>query len=264
MKKGLTLVLNLVLLLFLALPVLAAQAQLRYVTDAAALLTAEERSDLEGKATEISDTYQCGVYIITLGDFTEYTWKSDILQAAEEIYRQYSLGWGEQKSGVLLMLSMAERDYALIAYGYGNTAFTDYGKDRLADVFLDDFGEDDWYGGFSDYLEKSEGMLSAARSGNPLDVSSNPAIPTVGVVVDLVLGCLVALVVCFILRGQMGAARQRTEASTYMGSIRFSRREDHFTHATHQRVKIQQPSGGTSGGGTTVNSRGFSGKSGKF
>lgn len=266
MKKGLTLVLNLVLLLFLALPVLAAQAQLRYVTDAAGLLTAEERSDLEGKATEISDTYQCGVYIITLGDFTEYTWKSDILQAAEEIYRQYSLGWGEQKSGVLLMLSMAERDYALIAYGYGNTAFTDYGKDRLADVFLDDFGEDDWYGGFSDYLEKSEGMLSAARSGNPLDVSSNPAIPAVGVVIDLVLGCLISLAVCFILRGQMKSAQEKTEAGDYMGSVQFSRREDRFTHSTRQRVKIEQPSGGSSGGGggTTVNSRGFSGKSGKF
>ena len=55
--------------------------------------------------------------------------------------------------------TMAERDYTLIAYGYGNTAFTDYGKDKLSEVFLDDFGDDNWYSGLSDYLDKSESML---------------------------------------------------------------------------------------------------------
>ena len=89
----------------------------------------------------------------------DYTYDETIYEAAKTLYQEYSLGYGEEKSGELLLLSMAERDYTLIAYGYGNTAFTDYGKDKLSEVFLDDFGDDNWYSGLSDYLDKSESML---------------------------------------------------------------------------------------------------------
>lgn len=266
MKKGMTFLLALILPLFLALPVLGAEFQLGYVTDAAGLLTEEERAGLEEKAQDISHTYQCGVYLITMEDFTDYSRERSIYEAAKEIYRQYSLGWGEEKSGVLLMLSMAERDYALIAYGYGNTAFTDYGKDRLTDVFLDDFAENSWYSGFTDYLKKSESMLSSARSGSPLDIDSDPAISTAGTVISIVLGCLLSLAVCLILRGQMSSAREKSEANAYISgrSIHFSRREDQFTHVTEHRVKIEKNKGGSSGGGTSIGRSGFSGKSGKF
>ena len=118
-------------------------ARLGFVTDEAGLLTNDEWAALEERAEEISQRQRCGVYIILLDDFTRYTYDSSVDEAAKSLYTDYALGYGPQKSGVLLLLSMAERDYALIAYGYGNTAFTDYGKDRLADVFLDDFGDDD-------------------------------------------------------------------------------------------------------------------------
>ncbi len=272
MKKRIGLfltVLALALCLFPALPVRAAgfeEAQLGFVTDAAGLLSGDAYSRLEQQAQDISTRYSCGVYIITVDDFTDYTNESTPYEAAKAFYRDYSLGCGLDRSGVLLLLSMAERDYALIAYGYGNTAFTDYGKDKLSDEFLDDFGDDDWYGGFQDYLTKCDSMLEAARDGHPLDVGSNPMIAFAGIAISLLLGCGGAFAFCWWLKErQMKSVAAKTEADTYLsaGSVEITNREDRFTHTTEVRTEIEKASGGGSGG-TTIDSDGFSGKSGKF
>lgn len=266
MKKWVSWMAALLLVLALAIPARAAEPQLNHVTDAAGLLTEEEWETLERKAAGMSDTYRCDVYIITVSDFLEYTSQTGVYEGAKELYRTYDLGYGTEKSGVLLLLSMAERDYSLIAYGYGNIAFTDYGKDKLAEVFLDDFRGDDWYDGFSDYLEKCEDMLSAARAGNPLDVGSNPAIGGAGVAISIVLGCLSSLGICALLATTMKSVGIKTEADAYIreGSVRFNVRADQFTHVTRSRVKIEQQTSSGSGGGTTIDRNGFSGKSGKF
>ena len=268
MKKRISsLLATMVLALFLCIPALATgfdEAGLYFVTDEAGLLSDQECLELERRAEEISLKYKCGVYIILLDDFTAYTYDETVYEAAKTLYQEYSLGYGEEKSGELLLLSMAERDYTLIAYGYGNTAFTDYGKDKLSEVFLDDFGDDNWYSGLSDYLDKSESMLQSAREGHPLDVDSNPLIVLVGIGISLLVGCVAAFVIAVGLSSRlMKSVSAKTEANAYLiaGSVEITGREDHFTHTTEIRQKIETDSGS---GGTTVDSDGFSGKSGKF
>lgn len=264
MKKILSFLAVLALLTALCVPALAAEPELGCVTDAASLLSDQQWATLEGKAEALSAQYECGIYIITLDDFTDYVNTNDVYEAAKAIYREYSLGWGAEKSGVLLLLSMAERDYSLIAYGYGNTAFTDYGKDQLAKRFLDNFGEDDWYGGFSDYLNKCGSMLSTAREGHPLDVDSNPLIRLAGIGISLLVGCAAAFVIAvWVSDRMMKSVSAKTEAGAYLtaGSVEITGREDHFTHTTETRSKIERNS---DSGGTTIDSDGFSGKSGKF
>ena len=240
----------------------AGDVQLGYITDAAGILTDAEWQSLEDKAEAISEKYQCAVYFVTVDDYTDYG-SGDVYDVAKEIYRDYDLGWGAEKSGVLLLLSMADRDYALIANGYGNTAFTDYGKDKLSDEFLDDFGDNDWAGGLEDYLGKSAEMLTLARDGSPLDEGSDPAIKYWGVAIAVLLSCVLSFVVCFIFKANMESVVEKSEANAYVAqdSISFTAREDYFTHATETRTEIKKES---SGGGTSVDSDGFSGKSGKF
>lgn len=268
MKKRISALLaTMVLAILLCVPALATgfdAARLYFVTDEAGLLSEQEWLELETRAEEISLKYKCGVYIILLDDFTAYTNDETIYEAAKTLYREYSLGYGEERSGELLLLSMAERDYTLIAYGYGNTAFTDYGKDKLSEVFLDDFGDDNWCSGLSDYLDKSESMLRSAREGHPLDVDSNPLIVLVGIGISLLVGCVAAFVIAVWLSDRlMKSVSSKTEANAYLiaGSVEITDREDHFTHTTEIRQKIETDSGS---GGTTVDSDGFSGKSGKF
>lgn len=263
MKQLHSLLAALLLLVVLALPVSAAEPQLGYVTDAAGLLTPDEQAELEQYAQDLSQTYRCGLYLVTVDDYTQYVRNADITEAAKTIYREYSLGLGEDRSGILLLLSMAERDYALISYGYGNTVFTDYGKDRLAENFLDNFRNDDWFGGFSDYLKTGETLLQAAKQEQAAETHRPPTLLPESILLSVVPGCLLALLVSLLVKRSMKSVAAETEADAYFNrnSLHFTKREDRFLYITETRVKIQSDS---DSGGASIGSDGFSGKSGKF
>lgn len=266
MRKVICLAAAVLLLTAITIPAMANEdAQLPYVTDLAGLLTDTQQQSLEALAQDISREYQCGVYIIAVEDFTDYSHASGIRQAAEDIYLQYDLGYGSRDDGVLLMLSMDERDYALIVYGDNALlAFTDYGQEQLEKTFLDDFRYDDWYDGFEDYLNKSAYLLSLAESGTPLDVEKEGGSYFVELLVIILGSCLISGLICGVLVSQMKTAVKGTHATEYITEkgIDIRVRTDRYTHTTQVRRKIQ--TNNSSGGRATTNSRGFSGRSGKF
>ena len=237
-----------------------------YVSDAAGVLTLSQLTELEEQARDLAGRYDCGVYIVTVDSYRAYN-QASISSLAEEIYLENGLGWGQGQDGILLLMSMSDRKYDLAAYGdFGNAAFTDYGKDRLADAFLSDFKKDNWYKGFSDYLTKCGRMLDMARKGKPLDVNHDPDARLRYWPAGLLLGAILALVVCSILKSRMKNVKEAAGAETYVpgNGVRFVIREDRFTHVTTTRTKIERSSGGSSRGGTSVGSSGFSHKSGSF
>lgn len=263
----------LVLLMLLMGPAALAAAQLdNHVTDSAYLVTDEEWAVLDARASEISERYSCGVYIITVNDFLDFG--DTPYEAADRLRAYFELGCGESGDCALLLLSMADRDYALIAHGdFGNAAFTDYGKEVLAEHFLEKFADDDWYGGFEAYLDKSEAFLAMAQAGTPFDVDNDPDAKKeflIGSLLMIVLiPSLIAGVVCMIWKNQMQSVQTQTEAAAYVvaDSNRLRICQDQFLSVSQQRRKIQKSDDTSSSGrrgGTTVDSNGTSGHSGKF
>ena len=47
-------------------------------------------------------------------------------------------------------------------------AFDDYGQSQVEDSYLDNFRDDDWYGGFSDFLSSCDTLLQQAAQGTPV------------------------------------------------------------------------------------------------
>lgn len=263
-KSILSLLLALCLVLSLGGAALASnRITMPHVTDAAGLLTNEEVMALEAQAEQIAQSYGCAPYILVVDDFRVYEDTYDIFEAGMNLYERWELGYGQERNGLLLILSMAERDYALVTYGsVAHRAFTDYGQDYLCEQFLDNFRNDDWAGGFQDYLNTGAWLLEQAKNGTPYDVDTAPkGFNPLIIVIPLVL----ALAVCLVLTGQMKTAKRKTEAGDYMvpNGVEMRIVQDIFTHRTVTRQVIQNENKG-GGGGTTVNSRGFSGKSGKF
>lgn len=262
MKKSIcSVLLALCLVLFLGGTAQASgQMDIPYVTDTVGLLQEEELLTLEEQAEQIAQRYGCAAYILVVENFRDYDNSYDIYEAGMNLYERWELGCGREKNGLLLILSMAERDYALVTYGgVTHQAFTDYGQDYLCGQFLDDFQENDWTGGFQDYLTTSAWLLEQAEQGNPYDVNTTArGITPLIFVIPLVL----ALIVCLMLTAQMKTANRKTEAGDYLihNGVEMHIVQDVFTHRTVTRQVIQK----NNGGGTTVNSRGFSGKSGKF
>lgn len=258
MKK--TALLFALLLLLLTLPAHAAQDF--HVYDEADLLTDDEEAKLTEMAADLSAQYDCGIHLAVVEDYTELSDARGIEAFAEEFYHENLLGFGAERNGILLTLSMAERDYDLCAYGEAaHTAFTDYGKEVLSEEFLDDFGYDDWYSGFYDYVIACGDLLEEAESGTPVDVGSGHMAFGTRLLIIFVPSLLIALIVCLVFLSQMKTARRRGNAADYVcdGGIHMYIRQDFFTHRTTRRQVIQ-----SSSGGTKINSGGFSHRSGKF
>ena len=229
------------------------------VNDAAGLLTAAEAENLNARAWELTQQYRCGVYIVTLPSLEGM----EAWEATEYLWTEYQMGYGEDQSGVILLLSMEYRDYDIAAHGYGNTAFTDYGKEKMAERFLDEFGEDDWYGGFSEYLDCCEEYLRLASEGEPFDVGSDRS-PVFGLAVGILVPLAAAGSVCSYFKSQMKTAKMQKAARAYIDQrgLVLTAQSDHFLRTTRSERYIEPES--SSSGGTTVNDSGFSHESGKF
>ena len=259
-----------------------------HVYDEADLLSDSQWQKLEQLADDISEKYNCGLYIVTVDDFTDYTNDYDVVSAAQNIYENMDFGYGQGRDGQMLLLSMADRDYALVAYGdFANMSFTDYGKDVVADAFLDDFRGNDWYGGFTDYLNTCEYLLEESSNGTPVDIlvpddPYDPYIPyqkptlmdyVERFLIMLIPGFLVSLIICAILRSKSKTVHIAADANRYVDSgLRLFASNDMFLHRSQSRRRLDTENrsssfhggGGSHYGGTTVNSSGFSSKSGKF
>ena len=281
MKKRIVFSLLLSLMLMFALTVSASAALTdpagvqNAVVDEAGLLTATQVQQLEEDAESIAARYGCGVYLVILNDYRAYSAQSSIFSFSQDYYRSNGLGEGTTDSGVLLLMSMANRDYSLVTSGtLAHEAFTDYGQGVLAASFLDDFRSNDWYGGFRDYVDGCEELLARAAAGVPLDVSpaeDHYGLPTpLKLLIVVGVPLLAAFAVCEGLRRQMKPVRRETRADEYIvsGGVELSLKRDVFMNRSVTRTVIRtnnrDPSGGHGMGGTTVNAGGFSGHSGKF
>lgn len=235
---------------------------MNYVFDLRGMLSDGEREELEDRAEDIALRRSCGIYTLFVEDFTAYGYGDDPYTALYQIYHAEGLGVGEDRNGVIIMLSMKERDYAMFVYGeYAEYAFDEYGQEKLEERFLGDFGEDDWYGGISNYLDACEEYLTKADAGKPV---RRPY--WIWFVISAGCSCLAAGTVCLCLLRKMKSVHQKAEADAYLTAdgLHLTKQYDRYTHTTETRTKIQKESSG--GGGSTYSESGGggSGRSGKF
>ncbi len=269
MKRKLTaLLLVLLLAVTLTIPALAAGD---WITDDAGLLTASETAALDRQAQQLADTYGVGVYIRTVDDYADYGF-TDVETASYTLYHNDSLGVGDGRDGILLLLSMANRKYATFVYGdKAELLFPSSALQRLEDGFLDDFRDDDWYGGFCDYIDGCAGVLSGeSYAGGDSDHADDDGFSAPlllhNFVIALVISCVIALIVCLILKMKMRSVHRQTEARAYVtpAGLHLTRRDDVYTHTTTTRRKIERDNDHSGGGGSDFSGGGGHGRSGSF
>ena len=241
-----------------------------YVADAAGVFTDDQWLDLNDRAYAISEKFGLDVAIIIIDE------KSDDDSAeewAQYMFEALEFGRGADRSGIVFFISVNDRESAIVAHGYGNTAFTDHGKDVMFDKYIVPLLKDDkYYEASSIFLDKAEEFLALAEAGTPFDVDTDEeyiaqnAKNAAGakVAVTIIIPLIVSLIICMVWRSHMKSARKATEADSYIPSNGFdlSLQEDSFLYRTTTSRKIERSS--NSSGGTTVNSGGYSGSSRKF
>lgn len=260
-KRFLICLLTLLLLVSTAAMAVSARgdddAKLSYVTDIYGLLSQSEAAALEERASALSENYGCSLYILVVKDYTEYA--DSTFAFTTDVFDTYKLGWGSEKTGVLLMLSMADRDYELHFHGsLTDAAFTEYGRDKMEERFLQYFRENDFAGGFQEYLTTCGEYLQAERDGNPVDKKTSP-------LVAIIPGVLAAMGVGGGMTASMHSEGRKRDADAYIapGSVKLHAQSDTFTHRTVTRTP-RQTSSSRSSSGSSHHSGSHSGRSGKF
>lgn len=237
-------------------------AEMNYIFDLSDQLTAEEWQEAETRAADISQRHNCGVYVVFVDNFKKYGDGDDVYKTTYELYHANELGMGEGRDGIIILLSMAERDYAMFVYGtYAETAFNSYGQEKLEKAFLGNFKEDDWYGGVSNYLSTCDEYLTRADAGKPVRES-----PALLIAIAVVASCLLSGAICLFLKRSMKTVHQKVEANEYVapGGLQLSKQYDRYTHTTEVRSKISSSDDSSSSGTSSCSGGGGSGRSGKF
>lgn len=233
-----------------------------WVQDDAGLLTAEEEEELEAECGRLLQEHGTGVYIITTPDFGG----GDIKDWQRQIFSQYNLGAESAGSGVMLAISMAERDWGLVGFGAAQETFSTYARERLGSLILDDLSDGEFYQAFSGYLSIADDCLLAAEEGNPYTEQHRYRegwrFPVIfGVSFLLSLGISAAIVLVW--KKQMNTRVRQDGAMEYLkaGSFYLTNQSDLFLYHTVSRT--QRPKQDSSGGGGSMHSD-SSETSGKF
>jgi len=261
MKKRVgALILMLIVSLFANLPAFGAEGEfpISFIMDDAGLLSAGEIRELNRNAQAVSERYNFPVMVVTVNTISG----ANPAKFTEALYDSLGVGTGGDRSGVMLLVNMADRDAVLFTRGYGNTVFTDYGKEVLEGEYISNLSSGRYYESFNAYIFGCDDFLELAEAGTPVDISSEKGIG--GFLTAIFVPFIISLIFCMIMASKMKTAVIQKAARVYIvdGSLNITKASEIYTHTTETRTKIEKKS--SSSGGTSVSSSGSSSRSSKF
>ena len=220
--------------------------------------------NLEARAEEISTRHSCGVYVAFVDDYKVYSQGGDVYEGTYRFYHDKQLGMGDGRDGVIVLLSMQNRKYAMFIYGENAAyAINEYGAEQLEGRFLGQFSDGNWYIGAAEYLTACDEYLSLAEAGNPVRES-----PWAVIAIVVIVSCLIASGVCKVLKMNMKTVRRGAAADEYVTGegLALTESSDRFMYTTETRTKIKSDSSDGGGGGSTSSCSGGGGhgRSGSF
>ena len=246
LKRLFSLILALALCLSLAVSVGA--AQLPRLVDAADLLYDWEEEQILERLDQVSRELQVDLVIVTMESLGGYSADGVI----EAFYDEYGYGYGINRDGVCLLVAMAERDYRILANGFGADAIT------LSEIY--DIGDDvAYYLTDGDYAEAFDTFIDACIYEIRVQVNGVPFNFGLSLLVSLVIGFVVALIATGIMAAKLRSVRGQSAARDYIkpGSMHIKRSADIFLYRTvDRRHKPRDSSSGSrshgGGGGRHV------------
>ena len=249
----------LVLAVTLAVPAFAVEggfADLYYrMYDGAGVLTEDEDNELEDALEELSLRQSFDVTIASI-ESLESVNADSMEQYADDLYDYCQFGYGTDRDGVLLLVSVGDRKWHLSTCGYGITAFTDAGIQYLGQQLTPFMAEGDYAGAFRTFVQWADDYVTAAREGHPYDVNTLPREPLspMYLVLALGIGLVLAWVIVGVMKGQLRSVAFQENAASYVreGSMKLTNQRDLFLYRdVHRTEHVEAKDSDSSGGSST-------------
>lgn len=248
--------------------------ELPRLVDEADLLTDDEEAELLGSLEEISERQKVDVAVVTANSLGGRSAE----EAADDLFDYGGYGFGEERDGLLFLISMEERDWHISTRGYAITAFTDAGLDFISGEFLEDLSDGFYASAFTTYAEWCDNFITQARTGEPYDVDHLPKLPfsIFGfIILSFGAGFVIALIATGIMRSQLKSVYSQRKGDKYIkkNSMKLTKKEDLFLYKkverrVREKEEAPKPKSTSSPGGSTTHKSAsgakHGGKGGKF
>lgn len=242
------------------------------LVDYADLLTDEEEVQLTEKLDAISLKRGCDIVVVTVDSLERKTAKA----FADDFYDENGYGIGKNADGILLLISMTNRDWAISTCGYATEIFADAGQQYMADQFLPYLSNGEYARAFSKFAELCDRFIKNADStkqdsGNSYSQKTvvGEGFPLMKTVLIFCGGFLLALITAIVQKSKLTSVRADKGAYSYMksGSLQLEIEKDMFVRQYITTRTIEKPKsadGDVSSTHISTSGRAHGGSSGKF
>lgn len=276
-------------------PIYAADVTPPRLVDNGDLLDSAEEEQLAVILDEVSEARGCDVVVVTADSL-----EGKSAQAYADDYFDYNgYGQGEDHSGVLLLVSMAEREWWISTSGSAIIVLDDYRLMQIEDEILGDLSAGDYYDAFEAYAELCDTYFEQAENGEVYDQygdyygdayadpyysydygydygygGSDGFSPALLPVISVLAAFVISLIIVNVMKGELNTVRYQTGAASYekKGSFRLTSQRDIYLYRKVTKIARQTDSnrsGGTGrSGGSSVHrsssGRSHGGRGGRF
>ncbi|MDO4380257.1 MAG: TPM domain-containing protein [Clostridia bacterium] len=242
-----------------------------HIMDTAKLLSKEDVASLEEKLSKISEQQKLELVVVT----TQNSEGFEVSDYAERIFTTCDYGYGEAKDGILLLLSMKERDWYIATHGYGKTVLPDWQVESVGEKIVPDLSAGNYADAFSSFADECNDYIETKKNGDvDFDSDGNYSrapLPIIVLPICFGIGLIIALIVVGIMRRKLKTAVRQKEANNYVkdGSFRVTESYDQFLYSNVTQTKISRDNNDSSvsgggGGGNSSSDSSFGGGGGKF
>ena len=235
-------------LIFAVSVAMTANASPSRLVDEADILTESEEMELIERLDDISERYLIDTVIVTVNSL-DGAYAQDY---ADDYFDYNGYGMGEGYDGVLFLLSMGDREWAVSTHGKGMELMDGYMLDEVEEDVIPYLSEGDYAEAFSEFIWTCEMAYDESYS-------------FINVVISLGIGFIVAFIAVSVMKAQLKSVEMKNQASDYVkgGSMVVTVSSDRFLHSTVTKTRRAQNNGG-SGTHRSSSGRIHGGRSGRF
>lgn len=232
--------------------------------DTADLLSDAEEGKLLNGLDEVSERQKLEVAIVTEDTLDG----RDIVSFAEDLYEHCQFGYGPDKDGILLLISVEDRDWYMSTCGYGITVFTDAGIQYMGTQMKDDLSDGNFAAAFQTFIQNCDRFITQARTGRPFDKSDLPKepLPAIWILISLIVGTVIAVIIVKGMKASLKTVRFKPEAKDHIrdGSLNITQSRELFLYRTMNKTKRAKNEDSGSSTHTSSSGTTHGGGGGKF
>ncbi len=234
------------------------------VADNAGMLSEEEKISLAESIDGISEKYGFDVVIVTVSD----TGNKTATQYADDYFDYNGYGFGDDRSGILLLISSADREYWISTSGSCIRTFTDSRINEIGSAMLPKLSSNDYYGACSTFLSMTESYLAKGGADGTSSVDINTSDIAVLEIIVVAIAALIGFLFENSMKKNMKPPVAQSYASNYVmrDSFALTESSDVFLYTSLSKTPRPKQTGRYGGSSTHVGSSGRShgGGGGRF